>query len=132
MRKRLNVTAWMGVAAVMVLAGARQARADEIVVASVPFDFIVGNVRLPAGHYEVIETSQPDVVAIESTDRRHVAFLLTITDSSEKGPAAPDLVFDRLGSEHFLARIDTGDGESRDIPLTPATMERELERVRLE
>jgi hypothetical protein len=129
MRKMLSVTVWMGMAAVIVLAGATQARADEPVIATVPFDFIVGNVRFPAGHYEVTETSQPGVAAIESADLRHFTFFLTIPDSLEKNAATPELVFDTFGSEHFLARIDTPDGEVRDIPLTPAGMERELTLV---
>ena len=128
MGKILNAGVWVGVAAVIVLGGAAPARADETMVVTVPFDFIVNNSRFPAGRYVVAETAQPEVVSIESADQRHRAFLMTILDASDKS-AEPALVFERFGPEHFLARIVAVDGESREIPLTAASLGRELEKI---
>jgi hypothetical protein len=130
MGKMAKMTVWMGMAAAMVIGGASTARADQKILATVPFDFIVGDSRFPAGNYVVTEASQPEVVSIESADGRQFAFLLTIPDAADRD-AAPELVFERFGSEHFLARISDGDGEAREIPLTPASVERDLERVAL-
>src|SRR2546427_13308791 len=41
--------------ALMTIGGVSAARADERIVAKVPFSFIVGGVRLPAGDYTVTE-----------------------------------------------------------------------------
>ncbi len=128
MRKRLTAMVWMGMAAAIVLGGPARARADEIIVVTVPFDFMAGNSRFPAGRYEVTDSSNPGVVSIQSADRVHRAFVMTIPDASEK-TETPALVFERVGAEHFLARIVSVDGESREISLTPTSLERELEGV---
>jgi hypothetical protein len=49
----------------------------------------------------------------------------TIPWVSLEPPLHAELVFKRLGSQYFLARVTTED-ESREIVLTPAQMEREL------
>jgi hypothetical protein len=130
MGKILNAGVWVGVAAVIVLGGAAPARADETIMVTVPFDFIVNNSRFPAGRYVVAETARPEVVSIESADQLHRAYLMTIPDAADKS-AEPELVFERFGPEHFLARIAAVDGESREIPLTAAGLERQLRSVRL-
>jgi hypothetical protein len=129
MGKMMNVMGWMGMAAAIVIAGAAPARADERIVTKVPFDFIAADTRFPAGDYVIMETSYPDVVSIESADGRHFAFLLTIPDGADKELANPELVFAQFGGEHFLARIAAVDGEGHEIPLTPASLERELKKV---
>jgi hypothetical protein len=118
----------LAAAAAIAIVGASAARADEVVITNlkVPFAFIVGDVRLPAGDYSVREASTGlDVVKIVSVDGRHSALVATV-------PSAPDpadkneVVFEKVGEEHFLSRIEPSDGNDRQIILTPSIMEREI------
>ncbi|PYR91673.1 MAG: hypothetical protein DMF84_16220 [Acidobacteria bacterium] len=106
------------------VATASPARADERLTARVPFDFVVGDLRLPAGSYVVSQTSTPGVLAIRSADSRRHVFVLTNSDSG-KAPAQPELVFKRFEGQNFLFRITDGYAIEREIPLTAARMERE-------
>src|SRR3954464_3081117 len=80
--------------AVIGLAIPSSARADGRLTANVPFDFIVGHMRLPAGTYSISETSTTGVLAIRSADNRRQVLVLTNGDSG-KAPAQPELVFKR-------------------------------------
>jgi hypothetical protein len=125
MKRRLTPKVWIAAALTMIgIASATVARADERLTAKVPFDFIVGNMRLPAGSYVFGETSTSGILAIESADRRHHVFVLTNGDSG-KPPAQPELVFKRFEGQNFLFRITDGYAIEREVPLTPSTMERE-------
>ncbi len=113
---------------VMLLAAASIARADDKLIAHVPFDFIVGNLRMPAGNYVVTEDVEHSLLSIASTDRKHFTFVLANAVAPEDSGTKPELVFDRYGGNNFLARVVDYNG-GREIPLTPATMKREMDRV---
>jgi hypothetical protein len=129
MGKKLIAKVLMALGAVvMVLGIAPSARADQGVVARVPFDFIVGGQRLPAGKYLV--TQNQALVSIASTDRRHFAFVLMNPMWSDQAGTVPRLVFERIGEDHFLAQVVAGGKEAgRELLLTPAQMERQIQRV---
>ena len=114
-------------AAVVFLGIAQSARADEEVVARVPFDFIVGGQRLPAGKYVV--TQNRALVSIASADRRHFAFVLMNPMSTGEAWTAPRLVFERIGEDHFLSQVVAGRKGGSEVLLTPAQMERQIQRV---
>jgi hypothetical protein len=129
MRTRSVKVSWVFLAAVLVLAGsASVVRADEeLVVAHVPFAFIAGDSRLPAGDYIVKEMEgDPSVIAIASADGRRSVFMLTIASPSIETQTQAQLVFDKVGSLYFLARVMPDGGNQREIVLTPARMEHEL------
>jgi len=113
------------VGALLVAGSASVGRAEERIVAKVPFAFMVGTAQLPAGSYVVKEWDDPRIVTIESEDGRHVAITLTIAGSSESRPQA-SLVFEKFEGQYFLQRMTTADGSEREIVLTPARMERDL------
>jgi hypothetical protein len=117
------------VATVLVaVAGASVARADEKIVAKVPFDFIVGDSRLPAGAYVVTNVSNDSgVMSIASADGRHFVFTLTIPSSPNQTPAQPELVFEKVENQYFLARVAPAAGDEREI--VPARAHKESERV---
>ena len=94
-----------------------------------PFDFIVGQTQLPAGDYVFTEQTDPAIVAIASADRRHFAFVLTFSDGSDAPVTQPELVFDRVGGQYFLARIAADDDNVRGIPVTAAMKARAVDRV---
>ena len=119
--------------ALMMMGGVSDARADERIVAKVPFAFIVHGVRLPAGDYTVTQNvfDGGGVFLIASADGRHAVYTLTSPSASGKEPAQPELVFEKFGEQYFLARVVPRDGDERKIVLTPSIMERELAEVAL-
>jgi hypothetical protein len=130
--KKLDVRASLVVLTTVAIAVAcaSVARADELIVtnAKVPFAFIVGDMRLPAGDYAVEEMGVGSpVVAIVSADGEKAALTLTIPWSSlGEATAQPELLFEKFGSEYFLSRVLRSDGDGREIILTPSMMEREI------
>ena len=132
MRTKRTMSVWMVLTmTVMAIGGASPARADERLVTTVPFDFIVGDARLPAGHYVVTEMSESGMLSIASTDGEHTAFVLTIRAVFDQAVPQSGLVFERFGGQHFLARIIGTSNEGREILLTPALMERAIQHVAL-
>jgi len=132
MRKQRARVLWVSFAIVLVVVStASVARAEELVVAHVPFAFIVGESRLPAGDYIVKEVdSDPSVISITSADGHQSTFMLTMASSSGELQAQPQLVFEKFDDQYFLARVIRGDGTGREIALTPAIMEREVVATR--
>jgi hypothetical protein len=128
MSKQLMRTLWTVLAAVVMVVGtASVARADDKLVARVPFDFIVGNVRMPAGNYVVMHDAANAIVTVVSADRKHSAFVLT-NGLTTNDKATPELVFDKYGSNAFLAKIVSYDS-GREIPLSPSKMKQESDRL---
>ena len=131
MKKATLKVSWIVLATAAIAVGsASAARADEPIVtnAKVPFAFIVGGVRLPAGDYVVQEMADGSpMVAIVSADGQKAALTLTIRWSSlGEAAAQPELLFEKFGSEYFLARVVPSDGDGREIILTPSMMEHEI------
>jgi hypothetical protein len=120
----------LAVAAILVV-GASTARAEEIVLTNlkVPFAFMVGDVRLPAGDYSVREASMgEDVLEIVSADGHHLALASTIPGTPDRADKT-QLVFQKFGNEHFLSRLALGSGDEREVILTPHIMEREIAKA---
>ena len=131
MRKRwVRVSQVIVGAALFVAGSASAARAQERVVATVPFPFIVGNTELAAGSYSVEQPfDDPSIIWIKSTDGRHVASTLTIAGSARSRNPQSALVFEKFEGQYFLQRVTGDDGSERDIILTPAHMQQELVTV---
>jgi hypothetical protein len=130
MRKQTTNAWWVFLATALVMVGgASVARADdERIVARVPFAFMVGESRMPAGDYVVREMSDdPSVVSIASADGRQFAYTLTIPSSAHalETPTQPELVFEKLDNLYFLARFAPVGGMEREIVLTHARTDRE-------
>lgn len=129
MKTRIVKLFYIASAAVLFAAGsASRAQAEDRVVAKVPFDFMVGTVRLPAGTYTVRTAGDdPAVVAIVSNDGRHAAYVLTIPAGTlVTSVQSPELVFQRFENQYFLSRIVDDTSDQREIPLTPRIMQQEL------
>jgi hypothetical protein len=123
---------WTAIAAVVILmAAASPARAEQRMIANVPFDFIVGHSRLPAGHYIVTEADDPALVSIANTDGHAFTFVLTIAGSNDQTASEPELVFKQYGGQRFLAQIVTTETEEREIPLKESVMAENVDRVAL-
>ena len=72
--------------------------------ANIPFDFAVGNKRLPAGEYQ-IKPAAEKVMLIQSTDARSSAVAMTIGVQAGKSNDVGKLVFNRYGDQYFLSKI---------------------------
>ena len=135
MRHKQRVNAWWiaCVTALVALGWTSVAHADDepIAVAKIPFAFVVGNTRLPAGDYVVKETTIPSgVLAISSADGRRTVYTLTIGYSpAVNEPARGQLAFEKYGNQYFLSKVEAPDGVGRQIVLTPTIMEREIEAI---
>jgi hypothetical protein len=127
MTKKIVLT--LMAAAGMSIAGVSPARAEEKVIAQVPFDFVVGGLTMPAGRYIVTETDDPALVSIANENRHDFTFVLTIADGSNERVSEPELVFEQVGGQRFLARIVTGDSEGREIPLKAGLMSEKVDHV---
>jgi hypothetical protein len=114
-RGNLIRTVGMAIGAVVAILGfAAAARADEKTMAKVPFDFVAGGVRLPAGSYTIAETENPGVLLVQDEHRRHAVFVLTIAATGD-GTTPPELVFQHTGGDYFLARIVEAGAQERDV-----------------
>jgi hypothetical protein len=127
MKMRLTKTIWfVAIGAAMLLSPA-PARAQGLITATVPFDFIAGDRRLPAGDYVISDSDDLAVLTIASVDRRNVTQVLTIPAPSDGTMEPPRLRFTAFDGQHFLAVVSMGTEVTREVPLTPAGMERELQ-----
>jgi hypothetical protein len=103
-------------AAAIAVGGASAAHAQERVDAKVPFAFLANGVQLPAGTYEVRDTSEGSgVLTIQSTDGEKAVSMMTIPSSSMNEEGDPKLLFDKINNQYVLVGVDYGDGESRQI-----------------
>ena len=72
--------------------------------ADIPFDFVVGEKRLPQGEY-LVKPFSPTATMIQSNDTRSSAIVLTSAVSAPKAMDVGKLVFNRYGDQYFLSRI---------------------------
>jgi hypothetical protein len=132
MTKTLTRGMWTLMAAVaLVGAGPSAARAEEGIVANVPFDFIAGDVQLPAGDYLITAPANTSgVIAIARKNSTQFAYVPTITalraDGSEDNP---ELRFKEFEGHYFLSGVFPATDTGREIPLTPSQMSREIRLV---
>ena len=98
--------------AIAALTGAGAMAGDTIAIRSkVPFDFTVGDRRVPAGDYRFERISSPRVILISSFDRRTA--LSVHHDVADPVAGRPNtLVFHKYGDLYFLREIRLGDGPS--------------------
>lgn len=73
--------------------------------ASIPFDFVVGEMLLPAGDYEVERTDLPTMLALRKVGCSCPAALV---QAIGVGDASPKLMFYRHENLFFLAQVLAG------------------------
>jgi len=105
-------------AAAIAVGMAPSVRAEDTIIANVPFAFTVGHIQMPAGEYVVTEEPEGSgLLSINTADGHHLAFTYTIA-ANEGTPGKPQLVFEKLSGQYFLARVIPMSGEERDIVLS--------------
>ena len=113
--QRLVVTS-----ALLVTAAAASARAQTIeTVSNVPFEFTVGDTKLPRDRYRILPMNgQNSVFMIRG--ERHGVVLMSRTDRLNDRNAAPSLTFYRYGDQYFLRVVQLGDGRILHLSQTRA------------
>ncbi len=115
---------------VMLTITARAQFSDRVVL-NIPFEFSVGDRRLPAGRYQIKRTSQDSrAFTIQSTDYRHTQIVLAAGSlkGSGKQQDVAKLVFNSYGGGmYFLSQVWLhGDASGEQIPMSRT--ERSLRR----
>jgi hypothetical protein len=81
------------------------------VIANIPFDFVVGDVTMPAGDYDVTKLSTDSgLFRVRDPEGKYVAARLVMRVERRKAPAQTMLIFNRYrenGGEvsHFLSQV---------------------------
>lgn len=111
-----------------VVANAQVMSVPQIEV-NVPFDFVVGDTRLPAGKYQIraIDDNSNDVLEIRSANSR-TSVIFDTEAAENRGELVKNktqLVFDKVGDEHFLFQIWV-EGSASGNELAKSRMEKRL------
>ena len=101
------------------------AQSPKTVVSSVPFEFVVGDVTLPAGEYR-INRPLGNALSIQTANASAAAMRLSNEIQPRKDKQHARLVFHRYGERYFLAEVWTGSDIGRQ--LLKSRQERAIER----
>jgi hypothetical protein len=115
------------------MAATQVARAQEAMVADIPFAFTAGNAMLPAGEYRVQKLDgNSAVLLIRCSDTRAAAMVITNGTQANGPQSQSKLVFNRYDNRYFLAQVWTA-GSIRGRALPKSSQEKELaQSARLE
>ena len=127
MKKRAFVTATLFV--LSILAAAQVAQAKEPMSVNIPFQFVAGDVTLPAGEYRVEKLDgNSAVLLIHCSDPNTSVMVMTHAAQAKKLQTQSILVFNRYDNRYFLSQVWTaGSIRGRQLPKSPR--EKELARV---
>lgn len=105
--KFANVIWGCVVASALVVGVAPSARADDQqVTAKVPFDFVVGGSRMPAGTYVITTVSgNGGMIAIAGENTHKAIYTLTIPLAANDQTAPPQLAFEKVGGQYVLTHV---------------------------
>ena len=92
-------------AAVVALASVSGYAQSSSLRVSIPFEFTVGQTVLPTGDYAVQGNSLAGLVSFQTTNLNSRAFLAPIRAVRGKAQEQATLVFNRYGSNYFLAKV---------------------------
>ena len=103
-------TLWM-VVAIAALMSVGAIAGDTIAIrANVPFDFMVGNQRVPAGEYTFAQNGSWSSIQISSWDTRTTLRVLRFPAGNNTTSSPCALVFNKYGDRYFLKQVWAGTG----------------------
>ena len=106
--KRLLMVGLLNVMAMVVMVGSAQAQslANKIRI-NIPFDFSVGDNKLPAGHYSIgrAQSSGDAVLLISNLNHFDVVMPLTNAAQSLDPKNLATVVFHRYGEQYYLSQV---------------------------
>ena len=98
---------------------------DQVIV-TVPFQFVVAGVTLPAGTYHVNRVADDPHEGLWLTCREnHSTAVVIPADVESVSEEKPEFDFETAGSAHFLSRIQTAD-KVFEIPVSKAKLSQAL------
>ena len=105
------------------------AQTTRTIFVHVPFEFVVGEKRLPAGDYTVrrVLLDSEKTLLIRSADGRATATVHTSDAGKRAAAAQAKLIFAQYGEQYFLAQVWTP-GADTARALTTSRVQRSLER----
>ncbi len=118
--------------ALMTAVVSANAQSATVLVAEVPFEFVVGDQTLPAGEYRIKPSALSSTLAIQSADSGKTAMRLTNGTEPSRRNKIAKLVFHRYGQRYFLAEVWNGnDNAGRQLfkSRQEKAIERELETI---
>ena len=98
------------------------------VKANIPFNFMVGSTRLPAGTYTF---SSQDRIALQIQNGSEQATVLSGVAADDKGSDNVKLIFTLYGDQYFLSKI-LCPNPMLNLKLPVSKLEKKLERERLQ
>ena len=122
-----QIASFLGVFGLLLVAACANAQSVNV-KANVPFDFVVGNVTIPAGAYSIqsINDSIGSPTLVIRSANNKVARLVGSNGAENLNPAATShLLFHRYGDTYFLAQIWM-QGERHGRELTQTRRETEM------
>jgi hypothetical protein len=120
----LNVVVTLSAIAALSIAGF--AGLGSIVEANIPFDFMVGGEKLPAGKYTVEKGHALNTVVVRNWKAKRAVGSLSHA-FEVRNSSNPQLVFRRYGDQYFLAKVIT---YSTGIELPKSKAEREAAKAK--
>lgn len=110
-------------------AAARGQVSDQIKV-KIPYEFVVNGKTLPAGTYRVNRAfDRGDRVLVISSFENHVSVLVVPNEVADNTRAEqPAFIFEQVGDEHLLSKIETGEHVFTIPVSSPATPELAMTR----
>jgi hypothetical protein len=124
--KKQILTAVITLIVIAALSIAGFAGLDRSVEANIPFDFIVGGVKLPAGKYTVERGVAQSATVVRNWKTKRAASSIT-QDFQVRADSKPQMVFHRYGDQYFLAKVIT---YSTGIELPKSKAEREAAKAK--
>ncbi len=118
-----------GMMALTAMAFTRVAQAQELLVVHIPFDFVAGNMTLPAGEYS-IKVSAPErvLLLVDRKDGAASTFLNTNPVATTEIQTDSKLIFNRYGDRYFLAQVWTA-GNFHGRQLLKSAREKEMAQI---
>ena len=107
------------------MAATQVARAQQAMVADIPFAFTAGNVTLPAGEYRVQKLDgNSAVLLIRCSDASAAAMVITSAAQAKELQSQSKLVFNRYDNRYFLSQVWTaGSIHGRELSKSPREKE---------
>ena len=100
-------------------------RAQEPVLANIPFAFTAGEVTLPAGEYRVQKVIEGSAALLIRCTEGSPAIMVMTSPAEANGPQEKSkLIFHRYGNRYFLAQVWSA-GSSRGRELRKSAKEKE-------
>ena len=124
MKKRLFVMATLFVLSIIV--AAQVAQAEQPMLVNIPFEFVAGNVTLPAGEYRVQTLDRNStILLIHCSGRGASAMVITNAAQGKELNSESKLVFNQYGHRYFLSQVWTA-GSIRGRQLLKSPGEKEI------